>query len=254
MCCSLRNTLLGLFFFLFPLACYSYQSDTIQLASGEWDPYVTELKPGNGFITEIIKGTLETQLQITPKIKFMKWRGCEAHLRYGKVRAIYPYYRNKKRENHFAFSDPIADSNTVFFYIKDNIQSPPHNWQSLSDFTQYRMVIPNGYADEDKLRAANLQVSLAKDEETAFTELSAGKHDFLPLAELVGWNLLLKKFPDAKQRFATLKKPFNHAQLHLMFNKYDTRGLQLMEKFNKALSAFKTTEKYQEILTKYGIN
>ncbi|MGI0115558.1 substrate-binding periplasmic protein [Zooshikella sp. RANM57] len=252
--CTLQKVLLGICFSLTPLVSYSYQSDTIQLATGEWAPYVTEFEPGNGFITEIIKGTFETQMKLTPNVKFMAWRGCEAHLRYSKVRAIYPYYHNKKRERYFAFSDPIADSNTVFFYVKDNIQSPPHQWESLADFTQYRMIIPNGYSDEEKLRAANLQVSLAKDEETAFIELSAGKHDFLPLAELVGWNLLLKKFPDAKQRFATLKKPFNHAQLHLMFNKHDSRGLQIMEKFNKALSAFKTTDDYQKILNKYGIN
>lgn len=183
----------------------------------------------------------------------MPWRRCEALLRYSKVKAIFPYGHTKKRARYYAFSDSVAESKTVFFYLKKKQQQIPHQWQQLSDLSNYSFVIPNGYSDEKILRDAGLKVKLVADEKTALRELKKGNYDFLPLSELVTWELIKSEYSDQIDAFASLKKPLSARKLHLLINKYDDKGKEMLDQFNDALSRFRQTPRYTDILRKYNI-
>ncbi|MDE1460787.1 substrate-binding periplasmic protein [Spartinivicinus poritis] len=235
-------------------SCFSFAIDrnAITIATGEWKPYVTNTVEGKGYVTEIITETL-SKIGIRPIYKFMPWRRCEALLRYSKVKAIFPYGHTKKRDRYYTYSDPVAESKNVFFYLRSKQKQPPHQWQKLSDLSQYTFIIPNGYADEKTLRNAGLNVKLAKDEKEAVREIKKGNYDFLPLAELVTWDLIKSEFPSDVDKFASLKKPLSSRKLHLLINKNDHRGKEMLDDFNQALSEFKQTPRYTEILQKYNI-
>ncbi|WP_163833753.1 substrate-binding periplasmic protein [Spartinivicinus ruber] len=235
-------------------SCFSFAVDrnAIVIATGEWKPYVTNTVEGKGYVTEIITAALN-KIGIKPIYKFMPWRRCEALLKYSKVKAIFPYGHTKKRIKYYTYSAPIAESKNVFFYLKNKQKQPPHQWQSLADLKNYTFVIPNGYADEKALRNAGLSVHLTSNEKEAFSELLKGNYDFLPLAELVAWELVRSEYPNQVDRFATLKKPLSSRPLHLLINKYDKSGKDMLSQFNAALDEFKKTPEYTEILQKYNI-
>ena len=106
---------------------------------------------------------------------------------------------------------------------------------------------------EEDFKQAGLNVSYTSDETSAFKKLAAGRVDFMPLNELVGWALIKKHFPDKVQDFGTLSKAHSIAELKLIVSKDYPNSQKLLTQFNETLKKVKTMEGYKGILTKYGL-
>ena len=78
----------------------------VKIANGEWPPYTSSKLKHGGFLTHIVKEAFETQ-GYTVQFSYLSWnRGFEM-TRLGFFDSTIGWTKNKEREKHFFFSEPI---------------------------------------------------------------------------------------------------------------------------------------------------
>jgi len=110
-------------------AAFPAVAQTIKIAAGEWAPYVSSdmddygfvAVGDNGFAAEIVFYAF-LSVGIETEFEFLSWDKCEALVKDGSVFAAFPRKRTQQREAFALFSDPIAMSRSVFFYLKENLR------------------------------------------------------------------------------------------------------------------------------------
>ncbi len=232
------------------LSSTSIWAEKVQLVTGEWEPYTSEHLEGYGFITEIISEVFK-EIDMEPEYMFHPWQRCYSLVKRGKVWAAFPYSYTEKRAQEVLFSDTVGESTSKFFYYKTDhgVQ-----YETLEDLKPYKIGGVKGYFYEEEFEQADLNVTYTSDEISALKKLAAGRVDFMPLNELVGWGLIRKHFPDNVQDFGTLATPYNVTELKLIVSKDYPTAQELLNQFNAALEHVKTMESYRTILTQYGLN
>jgi len=222
----------------------------IQLLTGEVSPYVSKALEGYGFLTEIVTLTFK-EMGLKAQYKFYPWKRCEFLVKGGEAWATFPYSYTEKRAEEFHFSDIIGYSTTRFFYYK-NIGTL--HYETIEDLKQYKLGGVSGYFYEERFKKAGLRVSYSRNELIAMKKLIAGRVDFLPINEVVGWELIRKNFPqEIIKGFGTLEKPLSQDPLRLMVSKAYPDSQSLLNHFNTTFKKVKKTPAYNTILNKYSL-
>lgn len=79
----------------------------LHMATGEWEPYVTQSLPNHGGVAELVTAVVD-EMGMQLRYEFVPWVRAEALVKKGHVFAAFPYAKNTKREQAFDFSDPLA--------------------------------------------------------------------------------------------------------------------------------------------------
>jgi polar amino acid transport system substrate-binding protein len=246
----LRSILLFLAVCLF-ISGGPVHAERVKLVAGEWAPYVSEDLPDGGFAAEVIiyaflAAGIETDLEFTP------WQQCEELVRAGKVFGAFPHKRTPERLRFARFSEPIAMSKGVFFYMKENISDL--QFSALEDLAKYTIGGARGHFYESEFKRAGLTVEYASEAAISFKKLYIGLVDLVPENELVGWGLLQKFYPDELYKFGASRKSYNESSLHLMVSKQYPDSRNLLNRFNEGLKVIQDKGIYQRLLKKYVRN
>jgi len=114
----------------------------IDIAVGEWAPFVTQYDEGYGHVTEKVTVVLE-RMGYRPNYLFMPWSQAKLKVRYNDEQtgpqATFPHLRTEEREKHFLISSkPIYEGCIRFFYNRRKL-SGPVNVSTLEDLAAYRI-------------------------------------------------------------------------------------------------------------------
>jgi len=228
-----------------------FGSEKIIIATGEWAPYTSEQLQGYGFFSEIVFAVFN-DMGIYYDIVFYPWKRCEENVRHGKIFAAFPYRITNDRKKDFDFSDVVAVSRGVFFFLKSKLQKEVI-WDNYSDLKGYRIGGTLGYWYEKVFKEAGLTTEYVINDEINFKKLKAGRVDMVASEELVGWEVIKKMFPSSIYNFDTVKKPLDISELHLMISKKYPGADELKRQFNFNLKLIKEKGIYSKILKKYNI-
>ncbi len=228
-----------------------FGTTTVKLATGEWDPYTTEKTETKGFVTEIISAAF-LAVNIQPVYVFLPWKRCESNLDNGTVFGIFPYVSSPERIAHYIFSDKIAFSTGRFFYKKDKFKNPL-NYENLTDLKNYSIGGTLGYWYEKDFTTAGLKTEYVAGDELNFRKLLGDRVDAVVADELVGWELIKKIDAKAVDTIATMQKPLNRSELHIMVSKKYPDTPEILKQFNSGLEIIKKNGIYKKILVKYNI-
>lgn len=118
----------------------------IDIAIGEWKPYVSQELEGYGEVTQKITLILE-RMGYRPNYIFMPWGQAEMLVRKNATnsgpRGTFPFRKLGDRVSNFYFSEkPILKAHLVFFYNKDKILTGSKGkavLQSLDDLKKYNL-------------------------------------------------------------------------------------------------------------------
>jgi hypothetical protein len=128
----------------------------IDIAVGEWAPFVTQYTEGYGHVTERVTVVLE-RMGYRPNYLFMPWSQAKLRVRYNEgqtgPQATFPHRRTTEREKHFLISDkPIYEGCIRFFYNHRKLAGPV-NVSTLEDLAVYRIGwvfgVPRDVSDKD---------------------------------------------------------------------------------------------------------
>ena len=239
----------ALFCFIILLTCpQDIKARNIILLTGEYAPYVSTDMDNYGFTAEIVSYAF-LSVGIETEFEFGSWEKAEKKIATGKYFASFPHKRTIERQKFAYFSDPIAWSKSIFFYMKGKIKSV--DFEGIRDLKTYKIAGVKGYYYVPMFKRAELNVSYSSNSEIAFKKLYLEQVDLVPENEFVGWLIIEKLFPDEMWRFGASLKALNEDSLHLMVSKKHPDAKILLKKFNQGLKNIIKKGIYRSLLKKY---
>ncbi|CAG1022902.1 hypothetical protein DOJK_01976 [Patescibacteria group bacterium] len=214
--------------------CYSVsgfsKSDTVILATDDWQPYIVKGQPQQGEFAKIV---IDVFNKIGMKTEFIyaPWKRVESIVNSGQAFAGIPYSYTDERAKTFDYSVPIMDSVYVFLYNK-KLYPKGISYRELNELAGYRIGGVTGYWYEGVFKQAGLNVEYVTNDEQGIKKLYAGRIDLAATDQLVGRLLIKKLYPKETELFGEIEQPFAHQCLHLMVSRQYPNAAQLTQKFN----------------------
>ena len=226
--------------------------EPIEIAIGEWKPFVTQTVDGYGEVTEIVTVVLE-RMGYRPKYIFMPWGQAEKLVRENESdigpRATFPFTDTKKRRRAFFFSDkPVFERCINFFYNKDKLsQDIPISTikEDLKEFKFGFVSEEGGYQYPRELTEVLTEHGTPFDNLfEAFNKLvdpTAEEVQVVPAILEVGEELLFELFPEQRFTIDVLKeakvKNRNHclvpAKYYFLASRRNPNNAELKSDFDK---------------------
>ena len=150
------------------------------------------------------------------------------------------------------FSTAAVHCESPFFYHKDYFPDAAW-WNTLKDLKSYTIGGVRGYWYEADFAKAGLNVKYTTHPEESLKKLQVGRIQLFPVTDVVGWHLVEKLFPDSKNRFGTLEKPYDTVPAYLMVSKAYPNSEHLLKQFDEMFQKTKETGEYQNVLKKNKI-
>src|SRR5690242_16261894 len=120
----LRKPITAIAVFLLALAASANaraaeQRPVVRLATLEWEPYIGEKLPQQGYTAVLVREAFKDQ-GWDVKIEFYPWARALHLARTGEVDGLMPEYFNSSRKNEFQYSFPFRGGPLVLYKRKDD--------------------------------------------------------------------------------------------------------------------------------------
>ena len=230
----------------------STDKDTVQLLTGEWQPYISQHYKGHGVIPRIIrKAFAYSNLKVV--FKFVPWKTIHPNLMKGRFDggAVFGGYQSWLGKL-FA-SDPLISAEYVIFHLEER---KFFNWSDMPSL--YGMVM--GYekggtlapyfqqlVDEERLKVRYIANPV-----TAFEMLRSGKITFFPYNKISGETILRENYPNNDHAITFHKVPFRISLYRVIFSNKPERARFLMEKLNQGLQMMRMNGELDKISQEIG--
>lgn len=254
---NMRKLLVELTVICFFTGFFAHAHAKLSLGTGEWAPYTGEEIVGKGFVTEIVVHAFQA-VQVDSEVYFFPFVRCEQMLKNKHLDAIFPYAITMERKDVYFFSEPIIMVNMKFFFLKEKIREVV--FTSCEKLKKYRIGGVRGYFYEKIFQNAGLDVEYVENDRLNIQKILAGRIDLAPIADINGWYLIKKHFPDQYNKFATADYELpgngnarNKHPICLMVLKQNPQSKDILNRFNRGLKIIRQNKVYDKILRKYGI-
>lgn len=244
----LRKIVCLAYFTLFSIAP-SFAIETIILSTEQWEPYISEHLPDNGFLGEIVRESFKRS-GYAVKYRFYPWARVVAMSNSGEVDGYLPAYYAKERELASFFSEPFSAGLNVLFKMRTLDVSSI----KLEDLKPYRIGVVRGYVNEEKFDLADfLQKDYSTDNLTNAKKLVTGRIDLFVADKYVGLYLLKNNFPDLINTIDFVESPLSRNNFYVCISRKTALGAQKVKAFNDGLKQIKADGTYQRILNKHDL-
>ena len=229
----------------------SYAQQTVRLAVGEWEPYVSQNLPQKGLIARIITEAFALE-GVKVELGFFPWARAKALAKQGEWDGTFPWVHSDKRAEEFLFSDAIIANQGVFFHLK----SFDFQWREYTDLQGLSSGATSGYNYGDGFNEAQkngtLAVQTVPSDELNFKKLLRKRFDIFPSNLHVGYQQIKNNFsPVDAEKFTHHKKVLTDNELHLIFGKNSAANRGFLKAFNKGLQKLKASGKFDQYLAEF---
>ncbi len=238
-----------LYYFGLCIACFSttlYAGDTIRIAVGEWDPYISEDLKHHGVITQILSEAFALE-GVTAEFTYFPWQRALFEVQRGTQDATPGWSPVPEREAHFHFTNSFMDESMVFFHLK----STPFNWNTIDDLSNIPIggVLYYNYLEafEKAEKSGKITVDRTTSELLNFKKLLAGRITLFPVDLNFGYSLINKNFsPEKTAQLTHHKKPLYSEPVVMLMSKKVKKNKRLLALFNKGLKRLKESGKFKQ--------
>lgn len=244
------RTLLLFCFFVFT-SPITLADRIVNLANGEWPPYLSESYKNHGLASDIVSKAFEVQ-GISVNFGFFPWkRGYELAKMHSDWHGTLIWTHSEERAIDFHYSDVVITLNDVFFHRSDQ----PFDWNSMEDLRGLRVGATLGYfygLDFEKAEKEKVfTIDRVPDDTTNLKKLMRGRIDIFPLTTEVGYELIFDTFPrSSRNLIINHKKPIRSSSYHLILSKNIAENTEFIGEFNKGLEKIKSNGVYEQLIEK----
>lgn len=246
--CRIQFAVCFILFFMM-VAIPSLAAETVVLTYGEWPPYHSSKLPGKG-VASIIYEEAFGFSGVKVVYECLPWKRAYEKARHGEATGSVGWLKSGEREKFFFYSDPVMESETVFFYNRYN----GFEWNEVEDAKDMRIAIPLGDLAQKTfttvVKSGSGEIHTTRGYVQGMRMLVAGRVDLFVCNREVGLHILKNRFPDATH-VVVHPRPIRKGASHLIISRRIPSGLELMKKFNNGLHWLKESGRYQQILTEY---
>jgi polar amino acid transport system substrate-binding protein len=208
-------------------------TERVRVVTDEYAPLVSRDPRDPGLLAEIVAQTFR-HMEVESRLEFQPWRRGQAEVLAGRAWATFPYVKTPEREKTYLFSrKPLFDNRIVFFYRRNRFPDGLE-WRRMSDLRQWTIGGVRGYWYEKDLKRSGLKAEYATTVDAAIRMLRIGRFDLLLLSELVGWHGIERMFPEEREAFAILERPYTTVPSWLMVSKTYPNSRDLLQRFDQA--------------------
>ena len=223
----------------------SLAQDTIRITNGEWPPYQSKDLKYHGLASRIVKEAFLLE-GVKVEYGFFPWTRAKKLVEVGKWNASMIWSKSPEREKDFDFSDPVVNSDSVFFHLK----SYKFDWNSFADIAGIPVGATKdynygeGFAQAEKSKL--IQVRRLPKDELNYKRMLDGKIKLFPNDANVGYDMLQKKFKKKAHLFTHHPKPLFSATMHMILSKKIEDNKRFVKLFNQGLKKLKQSRRYHE--------
>lgn len=213
----------------------------VKISAGNWPPFIGEQLEEFGHVGQIVQQVFASQ-GYKVEFHFYPWKRAYKKASDGHYVATAVWMYDKEREEHFMFSDPVAQEQFVFFHLKET----EFSWSNLSDIKGKLLGGGLGYSYGESLDALieseQVSINRVEDPEKAFQLLKYRRVELVPEEKHIGL-FSLSKLPVETQALITYHpEPFLSNNSFLMFSKAHPDAKALLEIFNQGLKQIKLAQ------------
>jgi polar amino acid transport system substrate-binding protein len=225
--------------------------ETLILVSDSYPPYVIPEGDDKGFYIELIDAAFEKE-NIDVVFEYYPWnRGVElvqSHEAFG----TFPWLSNSARLRESSFSNNFYSTRSVVAYMSDN-EKVVDNFETIEDLRPYNIGTVTGYYYIKELESMGFELDSSDSEEEALRKLFNGRYDVLIFNEPLYEALVEKLYPDQKDMFLKMEKPYREIYHALRVAKDYPNKDHYLSAFNNGLKTCFEDGTYRGLLTKYGL-
>ncbi len=243
----MRNFRIVLIIIVFVSASINCFSQQVEIAVGEYAPFIDSAEANDGFMTELVMEAFKS-VRIVPTFNIKPWARVEQEVLSGES-VSYAYVKDSEREKVFIFSDEILGSTTVIVSRKDK-NIPRIN--SVQDMKRYKIGTSRGYAygEEFENYRDQLNIEIANDDLLNIKKILGGRIDIFLCDPFVAALLIKNNFNTTEQAQFKLVTDnfFPNDPMYLIVGKKHPSAAQIIRKFNEGLRKITASGKREQIL------
>lgn len=223
-------------------------AEVVRLAVGEWPPYISQKLKHNGLSSHIITEAF-SNVGIEVRYDFLPWARAMKEASVGNSNGTHSLFYSEERAKHFLFSDPVLNSEYVFFYLKLR----PFDWRQFEDLKGMTIGVTYGYFYGDEFSRSQqqgvFQTSKVPDDKQNLKMLLRKRVDLVPIDPLVGYHLIHQMFmPQQTRLFTNHPRAFNSQPTYLLLSKEYPRSEALIKLFNQGLKQLNDSGRLDELV------
>ncbi len=223
-------------------------SQTIKLASTEWEPYTGTSLPDHGYFSEIVSKAFE-RMGYQVEFEYYPWARALQTTQRGNIDGLMTADFTAERSELLDFTIPVQTIREVFISLHDSPVTFNGNLDSLKGYT---IGIMRGSAQADKLLAADIDVELVATQHQNVKKLVLRRVDAILLPEEVFFTILKQIDPDySKSKFTVQAPAFTTYDMHVAFSKNRAWHKQFTQDFNQGLQLIIEDGTYHVIQQKH---
>jgi len=215
-----------------------------------WAPHYGKNLEGGGYAVEIIRDALK-RVGYKLETVWLPWKRAQVEAARGDYDGLGASYYNKERANKFAYSNPIAATEVVFFKrTEDDIK-----YSKLEDLKPYKIGTGFGYGYPEKfVKADYLKKIEAYELKTNIRRLLHNRIDLIIGSRKAILFYLKKEYPDKINSVEVLGSPLETMPLYVLFSRKRPNYEQKVKDFNRGLKMIKEDGTYYKIMKKHGFD
>ncbi len=226
----------------------AWAEEKIRITNGEWPPYLSESLPHYGVVSRIVTEAFALE-GIQVEYGFFPWKRSFVLAEIGEWDGSAVWLHSPEREAAFFLSDPVIDSNYVFFHLK----SYAFDWSTVADLQKIKiggtLEYNYGEAFEIAEKKGLIRVERIPKDEQNLMKLLNHRIEIFPLDIYVGYSMLRKNFqPNEVQQFTHHDRPLRSDPLYLLLTRKNPHNAQMMIKFNRGLKKLREEGKIKQYL------
>ncbi|MGL1937041.1 MAG: transporter substrate-binding domain-containing protein [Fibrobacterales bacterium] len=221
--------------------------DTITIAVGEWDPYISKDLKNDGVIAQIISEAFALE-GVSAEFEYLPWQRALVEVKHGTKDATPGWSPVEERKADFYFTDSFMDESMVFFHLKDTL----FDWKEISDLSGRAIGGVNYYNYLDDFEKAEkagiITVDRTSSELLNFKKLLSGRISIFPVDRNFGYSLIYKNFtPQQVARITHHNTPLYSEPVVMLMSKKIPQSKRFLSLFNKGLKRLKKSGRFEEL-------
>ena len=242
--------IIGLFLATFGGRVYADDKIIVLAHETSWAPHYGEALEQGGYTVEIIREALK-RVGYGLKTVWLPWKRAQVDAARGDYDGLGASYHNEERGTKFAYSNPIATTEVVFFKrAEDKIK-----YSKLEDLKPYKIGTGFGYGYPEKfVKADYLEKIEVYELKTNITRLLHKRIDLIIGSRKAILFYLKQQYPDRMNSLEILGAPLETLSLYVPFSKMTPDYKQKVEDFNRGLEMIKEDGTYEKIMEKHGLD
>ncbi|WP_420546816.1 substrate-binding periplasmic protein [Curvivirga sp.] len=222
--------------------------DEVEIAVGEWPPYLSEDLPQGGIMAQAIAEIFQ-DIGVEAKFRFLPWGRAYEETSRGAHTATGVWMHKAEREQDFIYSEAILTEQFVFFYNTDI----SFDWKTLKDIEKYRIgggtKYSYGPAFDKAIAAGRIKIERVGNVHLNFRKLLTGRISLFPQEINVGYADLRRHLSEEDQaRITHHPKPFLNNHSYVLFPRRVEKSEELVRLFNQKLRQYREDGRYDILM------